>query len=51
MDSLLKEINKWKEKHKLISTYKKEEDVNFKKKFDLLNQMEENRFKMKETII
>lgn len=35
----------------MLSTYKKEEEINFKKKFDQLVSVEENRFKIKETII
>jgi len=46
-----REITKWKSKHKLLSTYNKEEEVNFKEKFDLLINVEESRAKIKETII
>lgn len=46
-----KQINKWKDKYKMLTNYKKEEELNFKRKFDQLNTVEENRFKIKETII
>jgi hypothetical protein len=35
----------------VISNYKKEEDTNFKEKFDLLNCMEERRVNAMESII
>ena len=47
MATLIKEINKQKEKYKVLDKYKKEEELNFKSKFDLLVTAEENRFKMK----
>ena len=35
----------------MLSTYKKEEETNFKRKFDQLVTVGENRSKIKETII
>jgi len=46
-----KELYKWKDKYKMLQQYKKEEDFNFKKKFELLVDSEESRFKFKENII
>lgn len=51
IEGLQREINKWKDKNKLLTNYQKEEDENFKKKFDLLINVGENRSKIKETII
>jgi Holliday junction resolvase RusA-like endonuclease len=47
---MTKEIGKWKEKHKMLTQYKQEADLNFKDKFQHMIQMEEERFKIKETI-
>ncbi len=32
--NIQREINKWKDKQKLLAAHKKEEDINFKCKFD-----------------
>lgn len=50
MTSITKELNKWKEKYRVLDKYKREEESNFKMKFDMLVNAEENRFKMKESI-
>lgn len=47
MAQVTKQVNKWKDKHKLLSQHKKEEDLNFKTKFDLLISVEESRSKIK----
>lgn len=50
-EELSNEIKKWKSKYKLMQQYSREEEQNFRGKFDLLNQVNENRFRMKEMII
>lgn len=34
MEQITKELTKWKDKYKMLAQYKKEEDANFKSKFD-----------------
>jgi hypothetical protein len=50
LESLTKELGKWKEKYKVLSTYRHEEETNFKEKFRQLISVEEERFKIKGTI-
>jgi len=45
-----KEIARWKEKYKLMSQYKREEDQNFKEQFDRLNSVEIERARYKFSI-
>ena len=47
---LMKELTKQKEKYKMLTKYKKEEDENFKIKFQQLVSVEEERHKIKENI-
>ena len=48
--NLTKELGKWKEKYKVLTTYKNDEEENFKDKFKHMVAMEEERSKIKETI-
>eukprot|EP00347_Sterkiella_histriomuscorum_P006242 403353520 len=45
-----KELQKWKDKYKMLQQYKKEEDQAFKSKFDYLMQVEDEKNKLKEKI-
>jgi hypothetical protein len=45
-----RELRKWKEKYKMLRTYKNEEDMAFKSKFDYLNEVEDERTKLKSMI-
>ncbi|CDW89909.1 UNKNOWN [Stylonychia lemnae] len=51
MFQLKKELVRWKEKHTMLFQYKKEEDQFFKQKFEQLVSVQENRHKIKESII
>ena len=42
-----KDISKWKEKYKMLMQYKKEEEVNFRPKFEELIRIEEKRARLK----
>lgn len=46
-----KEISKWKNKYKLMSTHKKEEEINFKSKFEQLVDNCGKKFTLNETLI
>jgi hypothetical protein len=48
---LKKEITKWKEKHAMLSQYKREEDRAFKEKFEKMVDAEDARAKIKHSII
>lgn len=50
ISSITQEIGKWKQKYKVLEKYKREEEINFKSKFDSLMNAEENRFKMKMSV-
>ncbi|CDW90786.1 UNKNOWN [Stylonychia lemnae] len=50
MDQINRELAKWKDKHKMLAQYKKEEDMNFKSKFDHLMKVEQERSRIKEAI-
>jgi hypothetical protein len=51
MEILSRDINKWKNKYKLLTTYEKEEENNFKAKFEMLISVEESRARIKGSII
>ena len=44
------EIKKWKEKYRMLRQYKREEERNFKEKFEYLMDVEENRCHIKSSL-
>eukprot|EP00347_Sterkiella_histriomuscorum_P001902 403370230 len=51
MNQLKREINKWREKHQMLAIYKKEEDAAFKQKFEQMVDINQERHKIKQSII
>lgn len=50
-NQLKRELDKWKDKHQMLAQYKKEEDLAFKQKFEQFVDVNQERHKIKETII